>query len=109
MGGGWRRDVVRSLEAEGAQVEAGEEVLAGAEQNGAHHKVHFVDKPGLKVLADRVDAAAEPDVLALRRGFGLAEALVNALRHGVKRRAERAAAEQSEPSIGSGAQSAYFA
>ena len=54
-------------------------MLSGAEENGAHRKVHLVDKESLEVLADRIDAAAKPDVLALGRGKSFFERRVNSV------------------------------
>src|SRR5262245_5595735 len=56
-------------------------MLSAAEENWAHCEVHLVDKSGLKVLADRIDAAAQPDVLAAGGGPRLVECRMNSVRH----------------------------
>src|SRR6185312_8194183 len=62
-----RRHVGRALVAEGVEVEAVEEMFAGAEQRGRDGHVQLVDEPGLQVLAYRRDAAADLHVLSCRR------------------------------------------
>src|SRR5687768_10895532 len=62
-----RRGVLRAFVAEAHRVDAGEEVLAAAEDHGRNRKVHLVDQPRGEVLPNGRGAAAEPDVLALGR------------------------------------------
>jgi len=40
--------------------------FSGTEEDRRQRQMHFVDKPGAKVLPDRGDTAAEPDVLTVR-------------------------------------------
>src|SRR5438876_11828282 len=65
MRGVFRGNVVPALIAELAQVEAGEEVLPGAQEHGRNGEVHLVDEPRAKVLPDRRHATAEPYVLPI--------------------------------------------
>ena len=51
---------------ERAQVDAGEQMLAGAEQDRPEREVQLVDQAGAQVLPDRRDAAAEADVACRR-------------------------------------------
>ena len=71
-------DVVCGLVAEDVQVEAGEEIFAGAEEDRANGEMEFVDETGLEELTDSIDAAADADIAAVsgldgaapvRRGF----------------------------------------
>src|SRR3954471_3739099 len=48
--------------AERAKIEPAEQALAFSEQDRPHREMHFIDEPGLEVLADRRDAAAEAHV-----------------------------------------------
>src|SRR5688500_3675119 len=58
----------RSAVAERRQVEAGEQVLPGAEQDGRHGEVHLVDQAGLQILTNGGDAATDANVVAAGRG-----------------------------------------
>src|SRR6185369_15663371 len=61
-----RGNVLCHLIAERAKVDAGEERLAAAEQDGRDRDMHLVDQPRLQILADGGDAAAEADIAAAR-------------------------------------------
>ena len=52
MGVAGRLDVFGPVKAERKQVEAAQEMFPGAEEKGAHRKVHLVDESGLEVLAE---------------------------------------------------------
>src|SRR5262245_65581918 len=67
MGSFVRGDVLRALVAEAHRVDAGEEVLAPAEEHGGDREVDFVDQPRAEVLANGGNPAAEADILALSR------------------------------------------
>lgn len=66
---GWRAPTRRAAApvAGGDRVDAGEEVLAPAQERGRDHEVQLVDEAGREVLADGGDSPAQPDVLAPRR------------------------------------------
>src|SRR5437763_1164672 len=79
MRGARRRDVLAALIAELGSVDAGEKVFAGAEQDGGNRQVHLVDQSGAKILLDRGDPAAEPDVLTFGRSDGALKGSVDAV------------------------------
>src|SRR3989442_7819529 len=61
-----------ALIAQGREIEAGEEMLAGPEQPWRDRHVQLVDEPRFEVLADRRHAAADLHILSLssrRRSF----------------------------------------
>src|SRR3954453_19101295 len=58
---------LHALVAERAQVEAVEQLLAAAEEDGRDDEVQVVDQARLQELPDRRDASAKTDVLPLRR------------------------------------------
>ena len=59
------RDVFSASVTQGQCVNARKEVLAGTEENWGDGDVHLVNKSGLEVLANRANAAAEPDILTI--------------------------------------------
>jgi hypothetical protein len=65
--GGVVAGVLGALETEAHGIDAGQEVLAAAEEHGGDLEVQLVDQSGREVLANGAGAAAEPDVLALSR------------------------------------------
>src|SRR5689334_3564544 len=62
------RDAFRATVAEGWEVDASEQMLAGPEQYWRHRELHLIDQPGLQVLANGLRAAKETNVLAACRG-----------------------------------------
>src|SRR5437667_9566480 len=54
-----------ALIAQGREIEAGEEMLAGPEQPWRDRHVQLVDEPRFEVLADRRHAAADLHILSL--------------------------------------------
>src|SRR5215213_373031 len=66
MGCGGGRHMGGALIAQGREIEAVQEMLAGPEQPGRNRHVQCVDEPGLEVLADRRHAAADLHILSLR-------------------------------------------
>src|SRR5262249_59704668 len=62
MGGVVRGGVLRALVAEVHRIDAGEEVLASAEENRGEHEVDLVDQPGGEVLPNGGNSTAEPDI-----------------------------------------------
>ncbi len=58
------RNIFGALITESWQVDAGKKMLSGAEQDRGDSKVQFVDESCAKVLSNRGDTAAEPDILA---------------------------------------------
>src|SRR3989442_7604944 len=59
-------------------------MLARAEQDGGDREMHLVDEPGLEVLADRRDAAAQPHVFPAGCPDRLLERVLDAGGHEVK-------------------------
>jgi len=57
------RNIFGALIAESWQIDAGKKMLSGAEQDRGDCEVQFVDESCAKVLPNRGDAAAEPDIL----------------------------------------------
>ena len=47
------------------RVDIVEQMFAGAHEDGRKGEMHFIDEPGVKILADGGHAAAEADVLAV--------------------------------------------
>src|SRR5262245_13140092 len=86
MGGVVRGDVLRALVAEAHRINAGEEVLAPAEEHGGDHEVDLVDQPRGEVLANDGDSTAESDILALRRLLRAFQRGMDAIGHEVERR-----------------------
>src|SRR5436309_13688827 len=70
-GRGGGLDVVVLLEA----LQAVPEAYASAEQDRDHHRVHVVDEPGSKEVADHGGTSADADVLAARSLAGRFERL----------------------------------
>ena len=66
MRGGGGRDVFGTAITKPNNVQACEEMLAGAEQDRRDGQMQLVDQAGLQILSDRIDAAAQPHVLAAR-------------------------------------------
>src|SRR6266704_1414333 len=86
MGGVIRGGVLRALEAKADRVDAGEEVLAPAEEHGGDHEVELVDQPRGEVLANGGRSTAEADVLAQSRLLRAFQSGVDAIGHEVERR-----------------------
>lgn len=61
------------------QVETGEKVFPGAEEDRSNGEVHLVDEAGLKVLADGGDAAAKANVLTFGSAGGALKSSVDAI------------------------------
>src|SRR6266571_1927534 len=78
-------DELDTLVAEGASVEAIEEALTGAEEDGHDRDVHLVDKAGLQVLLDRCRAAPQPHVQAARRRESLRQRRFDAVGDEIER------------------------
>jgi hypothetical protein len=60
----WRRNVFSALVAEFWQIDAGKKVFSRTEQDRGNSKVQLVDESRTKILPDRGDTAAEPDISA---------------------------------------------
>src|SRR4051794_2452388 len=82
-GRGGGLDVVVLLEA----LQSVPEAYASAEQDRDHHRVHVVDDPGSKEVADHGGTAADADVLAVRGLAGRLERLGRRRVEEVERRA----------------------
>src|ERR1043166_8640808 len=54
-----------ALIAQGPEIEAVQQMLAGPEQPRCDRQVQLVDEPGFEILADRRHAAADLDILPL--------------------------------------------
>src|SRR5262245_11591139 len=67
MGRVVRGGVLCALVAEVHRIDAGEEVLAPAEEYGRDNEVDLVDQPGGEVLANGGNSTAESDILAVGR------------------------------------------
>src|SRR6185369_1816534 len=63
-----RGGVLGTLVTEAYHIDTGKELLAAPQKHRGNHEVNLVDQPGGEVLANRGDAAADPDVL-FRRCF----------------------------------------
>ena len=70
--------VLDALVAQRAHVDAVQEMLAGAEQDGRDRQVQLVDETGAQILPDRGYASAQPDVAAGRRILRLLQRGVDA-------------------------------
>src|SRR6185503_7600477 len=66
MGCGGARHMGGALIAQGGEIKAVQEMLAGPEQPGRDRHVELVDEPRFEVLADRRHAAADLHILSLR-------------------------------------------
>src|SRR5580698_348535 len=86
MGGAFALNLLNLREAERAQVDAGEQVLAFAQKDRREREVHFVDLPSRQVLADCRNAAADPDVLPAGRLSRPRERVFRPVGHEVERR-----------------------
>src|SRR5689334_14948448 len=84
VGGAFAWHVAGTLVSERAQIEPLPEWFTLAKHNGTNGEVQLVDQAGAQVLANRRDAAAEPDVAVLRRLFRALERGVDAVRDEMK-------------------------
>src|SRR5690349_15982085 len=75
------RDVLRAFVAQRAGVDAGQQVLARAQQHGSHGEVQLVDEALAQVLADGRDAAPDPDIAPGRGLLRLVQRRADAVRH----------------------------
>src|SRR4051812_37204836 len=67
MHGSFAREVLRTLIAQCACVDALQKILAGPKQYGPDREVEFIDDSGLQVLPDGGYAAAQPDIATAGR------------------------------------------
>lgn len=72
-----RAHVLGALIAERGQVDIGEQIFSGAEQDRRHGDVQLVDQPGPQILFDRSDPAAKPHIQPVRRLFGALQCCEN--------------------------------
>src|SRR3990172_11072945 len=86
MGGMVRGGVLRALVAEAHRIDAGEEVLAPAEEHGGDHEVDLVDQLRGEVLTNAGNSTAESDILALSRLLRALQRGMDAIGHEVERR-----------------------
>jgi uncharacterized membrane protein len=86
MGGVVRGGVLRASVAEAHRIDAGEEVLATAEEHGGDHEVDLVGQPRGQVLANGGNPTAESDILAVGRLHRASQRGMDAIGHEVERR-----------------------
>ncbi len=70
MGGLGGGNVAGAMEAELKEIEVGEELFAGAEEDGREDEVHFVDEAGAEDLLNGGDPTADANVFAVGGGAG---------------------------------------
>ena len=78
------RHAFRAPVAECRKVEAGHQMLTGAEQHRRYRYVHLVDEPGLQILANGLRTAKEANVLAACCGLSTFQCRVDTVRDEVE-------------------------
>src|SRR5579871_3450234 len=71
--------------AEASEVDPAEEGLTASQCHRRKGQMQLIDRPGLQILPDGVDAPTQPDVLPLGRHRGLAQSGFDPIRHEMER------------------------